>query len=210
MGMPSRQRVLDFWREWLEKSGVDLLEPQCWCCLRPLRKTPSFKRLGKIANPSWTEIRSAWNDCTELDRCHIVPQSLGGTDEPENIFLMCKRCHDSAPDTTSKELFLCWVSVQEESWAQEFVEKWNQIKKACRDFGLDEDDEDLLDELTKLVRSREFMAWARKNVGIHFGPYGGTIKPSTMVAALLEYRNQLNRQNITRRPQGQLPLFDDQ
>ena len=212
MGMPSRARVLDFWKEWLEDSGVDLLEPQCWCCLRLFRKSPSFKRLAKMDNPSWKEIRSAWNDYKELDRCHIVPRSKGGTEEPENIFLMCNRCHDRAPDTTSKELFLRWVLAQEPYVNQWFAETRDQIKKAHRDFGIDfdEGDEDKWAELEKLVRSKEFKAWMRKNVGIHAGPYGATIKPSTMVAALLEFRNQLNRQNATRRAQEQLRLpFDD-
>ena len=26
-----------------------------------------------------------------LERCHIVPHTLGGTDEPSNIVLLCKR-----------------------------------------------------------------------------------------------------------------------
>jgi len=44
MGIPSRAKVLDYWREWLEEDDIDLLEPQCWCCYRPIRKPPSFKR----------------------------------------------------------------------------------------------------------------------------------------------------------------------
>ena len=207
MGMPSRARVLDFWREWLEEDEIDLLEPQCWCCYRPIRKHPSFKRLAKIDNPSWKEIRSAWNDCKELHRCHIVPRMLSGTEEPENIFLMCKRCHDKAPDTPSKEMFLRWVSRQYEVNLLE--ENYFEFKKVLCDFGVDSD-EDIV-ELEKLVRSKEFKAWMRKNVGIHVGPYGGTIKISTMVAALLEYRNQLNCQDADQSAQEQLRLpFDDQ
>ncbi|MGB2863892.1 MAG: HNH endonuclease [Sedimentisphaerales bacterium] len=206
MGMPSRQRVLDFWREWLEEDEVDLLEPQCWCCYRPLRKSPSFKRLAKIDNPTWKEIRSAWNDCKELVRCHIIPDSLGGMPEPENIFLMCKRCHDEAPDTTSKEMFLRWVSSQYD--VNRLIEKFGEFKKALRDFGVDSD-KDIV-ELDELVSNKEFKSWIRKNVGIHVGPYGGTIKMSTIVAALLEYRNQLNHQNANQSAQEQLRLpFDD-
>lgn len=207
MGMPSRARVLDFWREWLEEDEIDLLEPQCWCCYRPIRKPPSFKRLAKIDNPSWKEIRSAWNDCKELHRCHIVPRALGGTEEPDNIFLMCKRCHDKAPDTRSKEMFLRWVSSQYD--VNRLVEEFDELKKALRDFGVDSD-EDIV-ELDKLLRSKEFNSWMRKNVGIHVGPYGEIIKMSTVVAALLEYQKQLNRRNAERNAQEQLRLpFDDQ
>lgn len=209
MGMPSRARVLDSWREWLEENEIDPLEPQCWCCFRPVRKPTSFKRLAKIDNPSWRKIRSAWNDCKGLHRCHIVSETLGGTDEPENIFMMCKKCHDSAPDTTSKEMFLRWVYVQEPHFAQEFAENWNQFNKTLRDFGVDSD-EDIV-ELGKLVRSKKFKAWALKNIVTHFGAYGLTLKVSTMVAALLEYQKQLNRQNTKRNDQEQLRLpFNDQ
>ena len=208
MGMPSRARILDFWREWLEESGIDLLEPQCWCCFRIFRNARSFLSLAKKDNPSWTEIRSAWNAFTDLHRCHIVAQALAGTDEPENLFLMCKRCHDRAPDTTSKEMFLRWVSAQNEGWAEPFTEAAHQTRQALQDFGVDSDEK--MGELTTLLESREFKAWARRNMTIHLGPYGGTLKPSTMVAALLQFRNQHNRQIATRSVQEQLRFpFDD-
>jgi len=202
MGMPSRARTLDFWREWLEKNEIDLLEPQCWCCSRIFRKSRSFVSLAKKDNPSWREIRSAWNDLTALHRCHIVGQALGGTDEPENLFLMCKRCHDRAPDTTSKEMFLRWVSAQNERWAEPFTEAAHQIRQALQDFGVDSDEK--MRELDTLLESREFKVWARRNLQAHHGPYGLTYKISTIVAALVEFRNQHNSQDTARSPQEQL------
>lgn len=202
MGMPSRARVLDVWRKWLEENGIDPLEPQCWCCFRPLKKSRRLLNLAKMANPSWTEIRRAWNDYESLQRCHIVAKSLGGTDDPENIFLMCKKCHDRAPATTSRELFLRWVSSQCE--VNEIAEMWYQFKKTLQDFGVDSDEELL--ELNGIFASHEFKVWVHDNTGIH----GGTTKMSTLVAALLEFRNQHNRQNATQSVQEQLRFpFDD-
>ena len=30
---------------------------------------------------------------TKLERCHIIPHSRGGADEPSNLVLLCKKCH---------------------------------------------------------------------------------------------------------------------
>ena len=39
-----------------------------------------------------------------LQRCHIVPDSLGGQDAPSNIVLLCERCHIDGPNVTDPEL----------------------------------------------------------------------------------------------------------
>ena len=45
----------------------------------------------------------------ELQRCHILAESLGGEGYAENLFLMCERCHEESPDTTNREAFFRWV-----------------------------------------------------------------------------------------------------
>lgn len=44
-----------------------------------------------------------------LERCHIVPHTLGGTDEPSNIVLLCKRCHREGPNVTDPEIMWDWI-----------------------------------------------------------------------------------------------------
>ncbi len=44
-----------------------------------------------------------------LQRCHIVPDSLGGKDEPANIVLLCKRCHAEGPNVTDPEIMWDWI-----------------------------------------------------------------------------------------------------
>lgn len=78
-------------------------EPQCWCCgervfLGELPKCDSDEKL-------WDHPKAR----SKLNRCHIVPKSLGGPDSPENLFLMCEACHEAAPDTKNREGFLRWV-----------------------------------------------------------------------------------------------------
>lgn len=75
---------------------------------------------------------SGW-DKVPLQRCHIIPKSLGGTDTVDNLFLMCKECHDLAPNTPSRTAFLKWVSKQH--WT---VRKFDKINSELStfDFGI--------------------------------------------------------------------------
>lgn len=82
----------------------DVGEPCCWACDLPvitageehntddLEKVWSYKRISD-----------------KLQRCHIVPEMLGGSTEPDNLFLLCKRCHAESPDTANREAFFRWV-----------------------------------------------------------------------------------------------------
>ena len=44
-----------------------------------------------------------------LERCHIVPVSLGGKDEPSNLVLLCNRCHLDNPNITDPEIMWDWI-----------------------------------------------------------------------------------------------------
>lgn len=60
----------------------------------------------------WAEAEShCWRCGCErnLERCHIVPDSLGGKDEPSNLVLLCKRCHAEGPNVTDPEIMWDWI-----------------------------------------------------------------------------------------------------
>lgn len=44
-----------------------------------------------------------------LQRCHIIPHSLGGKDEPSNLVLLCKRCHLDNPNVADEEIMWDWL-----------------------------------------------------------------------------------------------------
>lgn len=46
---------------------------------------------------------------TFLQRCHIIPHALGGSQEPGNLFLLCSECHSNNPDTVFPEFFFKYV-----------------------------------------------------------------------------------------------------
>lgn len=44
-----------------------------------------------------------------LERCHIVPASLGGSAEPSNLVLLCHRCHLDNPNVADPEIMWDWI-----------------------------------------------------------------------------------------------------
>lgn len=45
-----------------------------------------------------------------LQRCHIIPDSLGGKDEPSNMVLLCETCHSEGPNVDDPEVMWDWIS----------------------------------------------------------------------------------------------------
>lgn len=60
-----------------------------------------------------------WEDAAErcwrcaykarLDRCHIIPKSMGGKDDPSNLVLLCKKCHKEAPNVKDENFMWQWI-----------------------------------------------------------------------------------------------------
>lgn len=44
-----------------------------------------------------------------LQRCHIIPDSLGGKDEPSNLVLLCRRCHADGPNVSDPQIMWDWI-----------------------------------------------------------------------------------------------------
>ena len=92
----------------------DDYEPCCWGC-----GLPAISALEENKQPiNENDLPLIWNDRNvkhKLHRCHIKPHSLGGEDTPDNLFLMCDRCHAESPDTTNSRTFFRWVYNQRKS-----------------------------------------------------------------------------------------------
>src|SRR3972149_252426 len=119
--LPTKIEIINFWKDKIDEYGIliDCGEPSCWAC--------GFHYDAKYdirnSNASWQDISECWKKMP-LQRCHIVPKSLGGSNEPINLFLMCSECHDLAPDTAIKEIFFEWVKKQ--SWWNREYERLDQ------------------------------------------------------------------------------------
>jgi 5-methylcytosine-specific restriction endonuclease McrA len=80
---------------------IDLGEPHCFAC--------GFDATEPEEPP---EIWSVW-DKAALDRCHLVPRSLGGDDLPSNLVLLCRSCHRDAPNVGDPTYMLRWITGRE-------------------------------------------------------------------------------------------------
>jgi len=136
--MPSNEKILDFW---CSKEGTKLLEKygimpygihsltidageECWCC-------NVFCCEGYYDGWASAKKKNKWyGDYRE--RCHIVAKSLGGTNECDNLFLMCSDCHRTAPNTDVPEIFFKWVSKTNKAailYKKEFIMGMSEIAK---------------------------------------------------------------------------------
>ena len=90
------KEIIDYWEEREDESdlSVDWAEAEeiCWRC--------GCKR--------------------KLQRCHIIPDSLGGKDEPSNLVLLCERCHIDAPNVESQTFMWDWIRANGTSFYNTF------------------------------------------------------------------------------------------
>jgi hypothetical protein len=50
----------------------------------------------------------------QLQRCHIVPRALGGSEEPCNLVLLCRQCHAEAPNVADPDFMWTWLRAHAE------------------------------------------------------------------------------------------------
>lgn len=110
----------------------DWAEPECWGCGR------QYKPAVDVVNGD-VDYRKVWNDNMhggKLQRCHIVPQSLGGSDDPSNMFLLCPKCHEDAPDTTNAEAFMRWIWTRRTTYIYGVRAPWERLKNIQKEIDL--------------------------------------------------------------------------
>jgi hypothetical protein len=143
--LPSKSQVFEYWKDRLDELGffVDWGEPGGWACGFHYDDKYDIKR----SDVTWDVILDCWNSIP-LQRCHIIPRSLGGTDDVANLFLMCRECHDLAPNTSVPEVFFDWARAQN-SLSREFA----KFRSAFESFGIGDDAQKGIREL---IVSQEF------------------------------------------------------
>jgi hypothetical protein len=60
----------------------------------------------------WSEAKKRCWRCAhrrKLQRCHIVPHSLKGSEEPPNLVLLCAQCHSEAPNVADPTFIWVWL-----------------------------------------------------------------------------------------------------
>lgn len=108
----SKARIAEYWasaegraRLPENKARIDWGEPMCFACGRAATSADEPSELWEV-----------WNRAM-LDRCHLVPASIGGADEPANLVLLCVSCHHDAPDVGDPQYMLRWIA-RREYWSR--------------------------------------------------------------------------------------------
>lgn len=92
-------------------------------------------------NVDWSEAEEyCWNcgSPKELTRCHIVPHSLGGKDEPSNFVVLCRRCHEEAPNVEDPRIMWDWLVAHQSDlyktyWIVEGMREYEFVYKTTVD-----------------------------------------------------------------------------
>jgi hypothetical protein len=179
--LPLKSEIVDYWKDRLPKLGIsiDWRQPGCWACGFHYRTRYGIKR----PDASWYEILRCWNDIP-LDRCHIVSRSLGGANVAANLFLMCRECHDLAPNTSIKEIFFEWAHAQD--WDERESAK---IQAALQSYGVRSTD---YRDFIEVITSDEFSSWMSAKFGLHpprsnYATVSARLTPATFVGLAVHY-----------------------
>ena len=169
MGYKDYANILVYWRDWIDAHHIDIGEPSCWAC----------KRHREDKYDDYVDPIKGWVE-SALQVCHIVPHSLGGTNAPSNLFLMCPQCHDKAPNTRSRDAFLRWAEMQR-SWLEQEEKEWLEAM-ACYYL--------TADEVNAFVNSGGLQAHS-DNIGIHGKQWGNgpCITKSSICAIIWAMKN---------------------
>jgi hypothetical protein len=125
------------------------------------------------------------HDSSRLERCHIIPKSLGGSNKPENLVLLCNPCHKEAPDVTNKDSMWDWIK-RTKSFCYEAYETKRIIQEFKNIFGEDELHR-TIKKLDKHGVDNIDLSGMEMDMGIH----GGELKYSTRCYALKNYADSI-------------------
>lgn len=133
--IPSKHKPWAIVQHWLSsldrerfapRLAPEMEMPHCFVC----GWSPDHRDLGWSATD--------WNKSgLSLERAHIIPDALGGPDEPANLIMLCVRCHERSPDWPDPSEMERWISEQPRRlgriWDMQL--KWGgALEKVAADF----------------------------------------------------------------------------
>jgi 5-methylcytosine-specific restriction endonuclease McrA len=105
--VPSQRAIAEHWFKngfFADHAGSFYhLKPQCMACDEP---------------------SSRWS---QLHRCHIIAASIGGSDEHNNLVLLCSVCHNVSPMTNDPKIFWDWLNESHLDGVEEGATVINEI-----------------------------------------------------------------------------------
>lgn len=138
------KEIVDYWFKIVDESGlsVDASEAneRCWRC--------GYK--------------------TPLERCHIIPSSLGGPDTADNLVLLCRRCHIENPNVNDPKIMWDWIRAYGTPFYDTF---WTLESYKEYEFIYGKSFEEELKERTieDIAKFKEIYVQKQKGVSYHYG-----------------------------------------
>jgi HNH endonuclease len=192
--LPSKSQIFEYWKGRLRGLGICIHwdRPACWACGFHYGTKYDFKR----SHTRWSDVLNCWDEIP-LQRCHIVPRSLGGRSEVANLFLMCRECHDLTPNTNIPEIFFEWAGAQDSSAREDAI-----IRTALNSFGVDAAE---AVDVCRLLASDDFRSWRSDKTGLHrpqsnYAPIHYRLTTSTMIGLAVYYQRVVRNGSTIRRP----------
>lgn len=128
--------------------------------------------------------KSCWERAT-LERAHIVPASLGGSDDAANVILLCAPCHRDSPDWHDPSAMAEWIAMRPDRSSKEIedMSDWCAALQQVPEFrdvlAALESDPDTPDEVA--IRRIVDMLWeSTRKAGIHAGELSNGTKVAIM------------------------------
>lgn len=179
--MPKKSAIAWYWfateagrRRASFQSRVDIGEPCCFACSFYVDRYDLDWSSGFLA---------IWENARYLVRCHLVPKSLGGSPDASNMVLLCKHCHDNAPDVNDPNVMLRWVERQKSR--EPALLAWRRMEvilQECMAMG------GSLESVTNAMNSPNWHAnvqAALDKASLHWGPSGSQMSIGTWASVIL-------------------------
>ena len=151
---------------------VDIGEPTCWGCDKPINKVFENKRYNKLIKSDPFGIWNLKPVASSLERAHISPRALTNNNDVSNLFLLCPNCHKISPDHVNESHFFRFVHTRRKRYAQGIN------KQELTDFYDALQSEDVKVELSDFA-----------NIDINsnrINTHGFDIPPSTLLSEMLD------------------------
>lgn len=142
---------------------------------------------------------------TGLHIAHVVPVAADGPDDVGNLVILCRPCHESAPNTTSPDVFFSWLGRRQESCEGPGLSNLRVLFDLLADDEARQTFNRLLhdvapEEIEELARQAAREAGASLRPTVHFGQGGWNYETTRAVMAEAIRRAQARAAAATASP----------
>lgn len=111
-GTPTVLSIVEYWsktpvelncKKYWMNPAIDIGEPACFAC-------GYYDLEWGVDHEKVFDWMTAWTIASKkLQRSHIIPVALGGSNDVSNLVMLCKRCNTNNPHTKDRDWYLNWL-----------------------------------------------------------------------------------------------------